>query len=196
MSTYDQFYRDLEPFHHFTKEVFETRFYRPLPADWLLVIADIRDSTKAVASGKYAEVNYIGAACIVAVHNSLLQHDLPAVFGGDGATLAIPLSLRAATVVELSATQRCALKSFQLEWRVGVVPVADLTARGAIIEVAKMESSPNNAMAMFRGSGFDVADALVKGDDGSQGYRVDAPQSAADSPDLQNLSCRWSPMLS
>ena len=196
MSTADHFYRDLQPFHHFVKEVFQARFYRPLPADWLLVITDISGSTKAVEAGKYAEVNYVGAACIVAVHNALPQQDVPAVFGGDGATLAIPPSLRAATVAALSATQRWAHENFQLELRVGVVPVADLAARGAALEVAKMEFSPNNAMAMFRGSGFDVADALVKADDGTQGYRVEASRSDEDAPDLQSLSCRWSPMSS
>jgi hypothetical protein len=196
VSTADHFYRDLEPFHHFVQEVFQARFYRPLPADWLLVITDITGSTKAVEAGKYAEVNYVGAACIVAVHNALPQQDVPSVFGGDGATLAIPPALRDATVAALSATQRWALDNFQLELRVGVVPVADLKARGAAIEVAKMEFSPNNAMAMFRGTGFDVADALVKADDGTRGYRVEAPASAEDAPDLQSLSCRWSPMSS
>jgi hypothetical protein len=196
VSTGDEFYRDLEPFHHFVEEVFQRRFYRPLPADWLLVITDISGSTRAVEAGKYAEVNYVGAACIVAVHNALPQHDVPCVFGGDGATLAIPPSLRAATVDALSATQRWARNKFGLELRVGVVPVADLASQGAAIEVAKMEFSPNNSMAMFRGTGFDVADALVKGDDGTGDYRVDAPLSGTDQPDLQSLSCRWAPMLS
>ena len=119
MSTAEHFYRDLEPFHHFVEEVFQARHYRPLPADWLLVVTDISGSTKAVESGKYAEVNYVGAACIVAVHNALPQLELPAVFGGDGATLAIPPSMRAATVTALQATQRWARDNFQLELRVG-----------------------------------------------------------------------------
>ena len=82
------FYRDLEPFHSFVDEAFDTRFYVELPADWTLVVADITGSTlRAVKSGKYAEVNYLGAACIVAVTNALDDVSVPSVFGGDGATL-------------------------------------------------------------------------------------------------------------
>ena len=55
-----------------------------------MIVADITDSTQAVQDGKYNEVNYLGAACIVSVTNAVREFDLPTVFGGDGATLAVP----------------------------------------------------------------------------------------------------------
>ena len=68
--------------------------YQTLPADWRVVIADIRGSTKAIAEGRYKDVNMMGAACITAVLNALKQFDpvldVPYVFGGDGATFAVP----------------------------------------------------------------------------------------------------------
>ena len=49
--------------------------YQTLPADWRVVIADIRGSTKAIAEGRYKDVNMMGAACITAVLNALKQFD-------------------------------------------------------------------------------------------------------------------------
>jgi hypothetical protein len=186
------FYRDLEPFHSFVDEAFEAKHYVPLPEDWLLVVADITGSTAAVQSGKYAEVNYLGAACIVAVTNAVKEFDLPTVFGGDGATLAVPEAAREATLAALLATQAWGKASFDLDLRVGAVPISEIVKRGSTIAVAKMAFSPGNNMAMFRGDGFDLADTLVK--DGT--YAIEASGDAKSSPDLESLSCRWSPMPS
>jgi hypothetical protein len=192
----DHFYRDLTPFHRFVDEVFEPRFYSPLPSDWLVLVADIVASTRAVESGRYAEVNYLGAACIVAVNNALDGLVVPTAFGGDGATVAVPPTAGQAAIEALLATRRWGRGAFGLELRVGRVSVAELSRRGAVIEVAKMEFSPGNALAMFRGNGFDLADALVKGDDGRHGFLiVDQPRTAK-RPDLTSLSCRWAPLAS
>lgn len=194
--TNTHFYRDLEPFHSFVEEAFEPSFYVDLPQDWILVVADITGSTKAVEAGKYAEVNYLGAACIVAVTNALDRYTVPTVFGGDGATLAVPPVALSAALDALSATQRWGKVAFNLDLRVGAVPVDELKRRGASIQIAKMEFSPGNAMAMFRGNGFDLADDLVKhGADGKR-FDVTAPSSDNAMPDLESLSCRWAPLPS
>ena len=195
MSTRD-FYRDLAPFHSFPNEVFAPQVYRPLPRDWWLIVTDIAGSTRAVERGHYAEVNYLGAACIVAVNNALPDLAVPAVFGGDGATLAVPPEARDAALVALLATSRWGRAAFALQLRVGTVPMSVLAERGDDVAVAKLEFSPGNAMAMFRGSGLDVADRLIKDDDGSQGYRRDDRDTTHAAPDLSALSCRWSPMAS
>lgn len=191
----EAFYDELEPFHRFVEEVFEPRFYAPLPPDWVVVVADITSSSQAVAEGRYEQVNYLGAACIVAVNNALDGMMVPTVFGGDGATVAVPASLRDKVVNALIATQRWGREAFDLALRVGVVPVADLERRGAPIEVGKLEFSPGNTMAMFRGAGFDLADDIVKADDGSQGYLVTVDNEELTHPDLSNLSCRWAPIV-
>jgi hypothetical protein len=195
MSSAD-FYRDLVPFHNFVEESFQASFYRSLPSDWYVLVSDINASTKAVESGKYNEVNYLGAACIVAVNNALAELDLPTVFGGDGATVAVPAHAKERAVEALLATREWGRAAFELELRVGVVPVSEIERRGHSIQVAKMEFSPGNAMAMFRGSGFDLADALVKEDDGSMGFRLDERSANSAAPNLESLSCRWSPMPS
>ena len=42
MST-EHFYRELKPFHSFVDEAFDGRHYVALPADWLLIVADITE---------------------------------------------------------------------------------------------------------------------------------------------------------
>ena len=59
--------------------------------------ADIVGSTKAIASGRYKAVNMAGASVISAILNGVGRRDLPFVFGGDGAFVAIPGSAIEAT---------------------------------------------------------------------------------------------------
>ena len=84
-----RFYSDLPDFDEFF-EVANPARYQPLPGDWQVVIADIRGSTQAIEEGRYKDVNMIGAACITSVLNVTEPHQVPYVFGGDGATLAVP----------------------------------------------------------------------------------------------------------
>ncbi|MFT6583614.1 MAG: hypothetical protein ACJAU6_004072 [Alphaproteobacteria bacterium] len=53
------FYADLPGFHDFS-EVTDLSLYQPLPDDWLIVLADIKGSTKAISEGRYKDVNMIG----------------------------------------------------------------------------------------------------------------------------------------
>ncbi|MEM9108254.1 MAG: DUF3095 family protein, partial [Pseudomonadota bacterium] len=59
--------------------------YVPLPDEWLIGIADVVDSTGAIAAGRYKAVNFAGAAVISAATNAV-DGQLPFfAFGGDGA---------------------------------------------------------------------------------------------------------------
>ena len=63
--------------------------YTPLPPDWSIGVADIVQSTKAIAENRYKAVNMAGAAVIAAVTNALGNREFPFVFGGDGASFAV-----------------------------------------------------------------------------------------------------------
>ena len=52
-------------------------------------VADIVESTKAIAEARYKAVNMAGAAVIAAVTNALEGREFPFVFGGDGASFAV-----------------------------------------------------------------------------------------------------------
>ena len=85
----DEFYRELPSFSDFSN-VADLDDYRAVPDDWYVLTADIVSSGKAVADGRYKDVNMVGAAVIAAVLNSVGRDRVPFVFGGDGATLLVP----------------------------------------------------------------------------------------------------------
>jgi hypothetical protein len=59
--------------------------YTPLPQDWMVGMADVVASTKAIAEKRYKAVNMAGAAVIAALANAMQGREFPFVFGGDGA---------------------------------------------------------------------------------------------------------------
>ena len=75
--------------------------YHPVPDDWHVVIADIKGSGKAVSEGRYKDVNAMGAASIVAAVKATEATSIPYVFGGDGASFAIPPAVEKDMIVAL-----------------------------------------------------------------------------------------------
>ncbi|NJN15188.1 MAG: DUF3095 domain-containing protein [Oscillochloris sp.] len=186
MST--DFYANLAPLNHFA-DVTDLRRYVTLPDEWLIVITDVRGSTAAIAAGLYKEVNMVGAASIVAVLNVAGAVEIPFIFGGDGATLAIPPELLAATQQTLAALQALAVSAFGLELRAGIVPVADLSAAGHQVQVARLMISQHYTQAAFSG-GIAYAERLVKDPLLNESYLVPAATDAS-AADLTGLECRW-----
>ena len=190
------FYESLPAFDDFEGFTDQSR-YHPLPGNWQVVLADIRGSTKAIAKGRYKDVNMMGAACITAVLNALKQFDpvpeVPYVFGGDGATLAVPDYAVEKVRHALLRTKTLCETHFGLGMRIGIVPIADVRALGRDILVAKFRLSPGNHLALFSGGGVEMVDTLVKDEKAGAAYRADSGDPTA-SPDLEGLSCRWSPI--
>src|SRR2546429_7080998 len=84
----DKFYGGIPVFRGFSC-LMDPALYSPLPDDWTIGVADIVESTKAIAEARYKAVNMAGAAVIAAVTNPLDGHEFPFVFGGDGASFAV-----------------------------------------------------------------------------------------------------------
>src|ERR1700751_4156125 len=92
----DGFYGGIAVFRGFGR-LMDPALYSPLPDDWSIGVADIVDSTKAIAQARYKAVNVAGAAIIASVTNALEGREFPFVFGGDGASFAVaPSDLAAA----------------------------------------------------------------------------------------------------
>lgn len=83
------FYRDVDALESFALALATDR-HVPVPRDWWIVVADVVGSTKAIQAGAYKSVNTVGVACIAAVMNVDRSVAIPFVFGGDGATFAVP----------------------------------------------------------------------------------------------------------
>lgn len=188
------FYRDLKPFRGFVEGVIDNGHYAPIPEDWLIAVADVVNSTGAVKAGRYHEVNYLGAAVIVAAGNAAPELSLASVFGGDGATLVIPPEAKSRVGAALLATRRWGKSAFDLDLRVGIVSMSELKRRGAWLLAAKMEFSPGNDMAMFRGNALEIADELVKKGDAGRSFELRESDEGEKRPNLDTLSCRWEPL--
>src|SRR4051812_49776927 len=123
--------------------------YSALPDDWSVGVADIVESTKAIAEARYKAVNMAGASVIAAVTNALEGREFPFVFGGDGASFAVaPADLEAARDA-LAATAIWVKEDLDLSMRVALVPVKAVRAQGLDIRVARFGPSPNLSYAMF-----------------------------------------------
>lgn len=185
--TTDRFFAELPNFSSI-HQITEDAHYAPVPEDWCVIISDIVSSTKAIETGRYKDVNTIGAATIVSVQNALGGIELPFAFGGDGATVLIPNNCRERVIPALRALESLASKKFNLDLRIGIISVKDILGAGFKIEVAKFEIVHGKSIAVFRGEGLSRADRLIKED--SDGRYI-LPKGDFEAVNLDGLSCRW-----
>lgn len=179
------FYRRL-PVRADFAAVADAENYAPAPAGWSVLVADVADSTGAIRAGRYKDVNVLGASVLAGVFNAFDSIDLPFVFGGDGASLVLPDALVPLALPALDSARRTGRAVFDLELRVGVVPLGELYADGHTLGLARVALGENIALAAFSGDALAEAERRVKGDPAK--YAVPEHPGAAD---LSGLECRW-----
>src|SRR6266404_3943261 len=181
----DKFYGSIPVFRGFGS-LMDPALYSPLPDDWTIGVADIVESTRAIAEARYKAVNMAGAAVIAAVTNALDGREFPFVFGGDGASFAVSPDDFGRARDALAATAIWVKEDLNLVMRVALVPVAAVRAQGLDVRVARFGPSPNLSYAMFSGGGLGWAEAAMK-----RGEFAIAAASPGSQPDLTGLSCRF-----
>src|SRR3954463_9704500 len=181
----ETFYGSIPVFRGFTK-LMDPALYSPLPTDWSIGVADIVESTKAIAQARYKAVNMAGAAIIAAVTNALDGREFPFVFGGDGASFAVSPQDLERSREALAATATWVREDLDLQMRVALVPVAAVRAQGLDVRVARFGPSANLSYAMFSGGGLGWAEAAMK-----RGEFAVIPAPSGTHPDLTGLSCRF-----
>src|ERR1700741_4746109 len=181
----DTFYGGIPVFRGFAR-LMEPQLYSPLPDGWTVGVADIVDSTKAIAAQRYKAVNMAGAAVIASVTNALGGREFPFVFGGDGASFAVSPNDLAVAREALAATATWVSEDLDLAMRVALVPVKAIRAQGLDVRVARFGPSANLSYAMFSGGGLGWAEAAMK-----RGEFAVAAAPAGTQPDLSGLSCRF-----
>jgi hypothetical protein len=183
------FYRDLPLLESFAQAI-ETSRHAQVPGDWWIVVADVIGSTKAIEAGAYKKVNTVGVACIAAVINVDRTVEMPFVFGGDGATFAVPGTLRDRVIPALREAQRLSRESFDLLLRVGMIQVSSLLDRGLGVRVAKIRLSPNVTQPTFSGRGWEEAERMVKDPEAEGVLRVREDEGPCEGS-FEGFECRW-----
>src|SRR5437899_32003 len=181
----DIFYGAIPVFRGFGS-LMDPAMYSPLPDDWTVGVADIVESTRAIANQRYKAVNMAGAAVIAAVTDALDGREFPFVFGGDGASFAVSPGDLARARDALAATASWVREDLDLVMRVALVPVKDIRTQGLDIRVARFGPSANLSYAMFSGGGLGWAEAAMK-----RGEFAVAAAPPGTQPDLSGLSCRF-----
>lgn len=185
MTTSEEFYSSLKPFEQF-RGICDTGNYACLPADWMVVITDIQDSTAAIQTGRYRQVNAVGVASIVAVTNAVKPLEFPYVFGGDGASFCLPGNRLNEVQEALAATQLMAKSQFDLSLRVGIMPNSIIQQSEHRVLVGKHLVSKDYFQAAFAGEGLAFAEKLIKRDE----YCFDT-STASPNADFSGFECRW-----
>ncbi len=191
------FYKDLKNFSD-PEGVADLHNYADVPEDWVVVITDVRGSTKAIEEGRYKDVNMVGASCIVAVLNALQGIEIPYVFGGDGASLLIPAAYLSKIKTILASVQYMAHEEFALDLRVGGVSIQEIYRAGFKFQVAKYSMSPDISIAVMSGGGIGFAESLVKAPNSPHLWKLNTPdeKQGGEPADFQGLECRWTPLKS
>lgn len=176
----------MDSFAHAT----EGRLHVDVPRDWWIVIADVVGSTQAIQAGDYKKVNTVGVACIAAVANVDRSVELPFIFGGDGATFAVPGEMRDRVIFALRAAQKLSRESFGLGLRVGLVPVRALVDEGFWVRLGKVCLSQSVTQPVYSGRGWEEAERRVKTPGAPGVVQVlenDGPCEAS----FEGFECRW-----
>ena len=179
------FYEALPRFRSFAR-LTDPAVYTALPDGWVLGLSDIVRSTAAIEAGRYKAVNTAAAAVIAAVANALGDEDFPFVFGGDGASIALPPDDADLGRAALAAAAAWVRDDLDLEMRIAAVPVEAVRAAGLDVRVARFAPSPDVSYAMFSGGGLAWAERQMK----AGAFAIEpAPQGTR--ADLNGLSCRF-----
>ncbi len=167
----------------------EEHLFFKVPANWHVLITDVKKSTEAVANGLHETVNLVATGSIVAVLNIAYKENitLPFFFGGDGATFIVPPSILDAVTKALFLHQQSTEKNFNMMLRVGHIPVEEIYAQGHLLSISKLRTSQLFSIPVLLGDGLSFAERIIKGDD----YMLPSQSIMKEELDLSGMQCRW-----
>jgi hypothetical protein len=167
----------------------EDHLFYKIPSSWHVVITDVKNSTGAVQAGLHETINLIATASIVAVLNITYKANLsvPFFFGGDGATFIIPPTPLETVMQALQKHKENTKTNFNLDLRVGQIPVADIYEMGHDLRISKLRTSEFFSIPVLLGDGLMYAEKKIKGPD----YMSMALPVSEDVLDLSGMQCRW-----
>jgi hypothetical protein len=165
----------------------ESHLFYKIPGSWYVLMTDIKNSTQAIAHGMHETVNLLATGSIIAVLNIALRHKLtfPFFFGGDGATLIVPQRILEPAIKSLQVHQQNSRQNFNIEMRVGAMPVNHIYNQGYEMVISKLRTSSLFSIPVLLGDGLAHAERVIKGDN----YKLE--DKGPGELDLTGMQCRW-----
>lgn len=185
----DDFYESLPVLPRF-EDVINPSHFTAIPDSWYVAMSDVVNSTEAIAQGKYKEVNAIGAVTIMVALNFSGNFNFPFIFGGDGATIAIPGSMHDHMTAALKSVYNMAQESFGLELRTILVPMTHIRSNGHDVALAKFGVSSYYQQASFQGDGVRFVEQLLKAETIPSEFNP-LHSEIVPHADFTGLECRW-----
>ncbi|MDQ7021238.1 MAG: DUF3095 family protein [Candidatus Dojkabacteria bacterium] len=132
-------------------------------------------------------MNFVSAAAVAAVVNLNKNLDFPFIFGGDGATILIHNKYLELAQDALRDTALFAKTVFNLNFKIGAVPILDVQRDRRQVRVAKYKVAEKYYEAVITGGGVEYAENLVKNDTKYQ-ISLLPPKHRAN---YEGLECVW-----
>lgn len=183
------FYRDIKALDFPIAEVFQQHNFSDVPSDWFVIIADVQNSTAAVAGGKHNDVNLVAAGSLIAALNiaRLQDIEIPFFFSGDGGSMLVPEQLVEDILTALFLHNENSLKNFGLTMHIGSLSIKDISAIGASIKIAKVQLGQSFHKAVIIGDGLKFAEQRIKQASRSNRGEIINTQEL----NMSGLECRW-----
>ncbi|MCZ8237033.1 MAG: DUF3095 domain-containing protein [Leptospiraceae bacterium] len=183
-----KFYEELRSFNDLDS-VINPLNYVEVPNNWSVVITDVINSTEAIETGKYKDVNIAGGLAAMALSNYFGKMEFPFLFGGDGITFLIPNESTEDIKSILNDTKEKVYHFFKLRLRVGIVPYSVLKDSIKKIFIGKWKITDHYNQAILIGDGVEYVEDLVKKVNSEYTITDDYPIKIE--ANFQGFTCRW-----
>jgi hypothetical protein len=182
------FYKLLNPWKIPVTQVFEASYFTKVPESWLIIIADVKNSSSAVTAGRHNDVNLVAAGSLIVGLNIARDYniDIPFFFGGDGGTMLVPSEILSAVIAGLHAHNQNSIQNFELEMHIGSISVKEIIEAGHDVKIAKVQFGKDFNKAIVLGDGLQYAESLIK----KPGVQ-NAGEGELAELNLTGLECRW-----
>ncbi|MDA9121375.1 DUF3095 family protein [Flavobacteriales bacterium] len=162
--------------------------YQKINDNEILILADIENSTEAVANGAYKNINISTTQCIAALRKTCksvckIQH------GGDGFVLVTPIdNLIKIAGVMISMRQQI-LEDFSLNMRCAIWNSSELDNLGVNLHYSSFTFDGGNPQWQFHSNNLGKLERLMR-----DGVNSVYKRSAKENPDLSGFRCDFVPI--
>ncbi|MCH4822312.1 DUF3095 domain-containing protein [Gramella lutea] len=185
----DNFYSNLEVHDiPISKLIGEKERFSRLPDDWYILVADIRNSTKAVQNGNHNHVNLVATGCVIAVLNLAEDYKLniPFFFGGDGATFLIPPEIKEHALSVLDKHDRNTQKNFGFNLAIGSIRISEIYDLNIDLKIARAKINNALSIPVILGGGLKYAEDQIKENANPHTLTMDETPL-----NLNGMECKW-----